>query len=186
MTPTFDEFTSATTALAAINEVLTGLSESDMHLPTPCPDYDVTALLHHLTDTIARLGAAAGIDTTDDPDSTPSEHLRDVTEDVITGWRVRGIHGDVVFSGRTLPDPLALGILSLELVVHGWDLAVALHRPIHITDEHAAFVLDRAHHTLTPQSRAVAGFDDPVPIAPTASTLDQLIAFTGRNPIQSE
>ncbi len=109
MTTTFDEFTSATTALAVINDVLTGLSEPDMHLSTPCPDYDVTALLHHLTDTIARLGAAAGIDTTDDPDSTPSEHLRAVAEDVI-----------------------------------------------------------------------------PVPVAPTASTLDQLIAFTGRNPIQSE
>jgi hypothetical protein len=48
-------------------------------------------------------------------------------------WRQRGLTGDVVFSGRTLPAHLALGILSFELVVHGWDFAVALHRPFHVS-----------------------------------------------------
>jgi uncharacterized protein (TIGR03086 family) len=182
MATTYDEFTSATTALNALEEVLASLTDADMHRPTPCPDYDVATLLHHVTDTIARLGAAAHIPTADDPHATPSDHLHNVTTQVVDGWPARGTHGDVHFSGRNLPDPLALGILSLELVVHGWDLATALHRPIHITDEHAAFVLDRARHTLTPQSRAVAGFDDPVPVADTAATLDKLIAFTGRNP----
>ncbi|MDT7794399.1 MAG: hypothetical protein QOD59_3835, partial [Mycobacterium sp.] len=32
------------------------------------------------------------------------------------------------------------------------------------------------------QSRTIAGFDPPVPVPADASPLDQLIAFTGRNP----
>jgi uncharacterized protein (TIGR03086 family) len=89
---------------------------------------------------------------------------------------------DVEFSGRTLPAHLALGILSLGLVVHGWDFAVALHRPLHVSDAHAAYVLGRAQQTLNSQSRATAGFDPPVPVPAAASPLDQLIAFTGRDP----
>jgi uncharacterized protein (TIGR03086 family) len=89
---------------------------------------------------------------------------------------------DVVFSGRTLPAHLALGILCLELVVHGWDFAVALHRPIQVSDTDAAYVLGLARQTLNPQSRTTAGSDPPVPVPADASPLDRLIAFTRRNP----
>ena len=91
-----------------------------------------------------------------------------------------------MFSGRTLPAQLALGILSLELVVHGWDFAVALHRPLDVSDAHAAFVLGLAQQTLTAESRVVAGFDPPVEVAAGAPELDQLIAFTGRDPHQKK
>jgi hypothetical protein len=36
---------------------------------------------------------------------------------VLTRWRQRGLSGDVVFGGRTLPAQLAAGVLSLELIV---------------------------------------------------------------------
>jgi uncharacterized protein (TIGR03086 family) len=77
-----------------------------------------------------------------------------------------------------------LGILSLELLVHGWDLAAALRRPSVVSDARAAHILGLALQTLTPQSRATAGFDPPVPVPANASTLDQLVAFTGRDPQQ--
>jgi len=92
--------------------------------------------------------------------------------------------GDVVFGGRTLPTRLALGILSLELVVHGWDFAVALDRSFDVSDAHAAQVLGLAQQTLTTRSRATAGFDPPVPVPANAGALDRLIAFTGRDPLQ--
>jgi uncharacterized protein (TIGR03086 family) len=92
---------------------------------------------------------------------------------------------EVVFSGRTLPAHLALGILCLELVVHGWDFAVALRRPIRVSHTHAAYVLGLAQQTLNAQSRAAAGFDQPVPVPADASPLDQLIAFTGRHPVRT-
>jgi uncharacterized protein (TIGR03086 family) len=92
--------------------------------------------------------------------------------------------GDVVFGERALPTRLALSVLSFELVVHGWDFAVALCRSLDVSDAHAAHVLGLAQLTLTTQCRAAAGFDPPVPVPANLGALDQLIAFTGRDPLR--
>jgi uncharacterized protein (TIGR03086 family) len=176
-----DEFTTAEEALIAVHHVVQTIGDNDLHRPTPCPDFDVTALADHLVNTITRLGAAAGIPPAVPHGASIDQRIQQVTEPILAGWRRRGLTGDVVFSGRTLPTHLALGILSLELVVHGWDFAVALHRPLNVSDAHAGHVLGLAQQTLTAQSRATAGFDPPVPVPEDAGTLDQLIAFTGRN-----
>jgi uncharacterized protein (TIGR03086 family) len=179
-----DEFTSAERALSAIHHVVQPIGDDDLHRRTPCRDFDVTALADHLIDTISRLGAAAGIQPAVPDGASIDQRIQQITQPILAGWRRRGLTDDVVFSGRTLPALLALGILSLELVVHGWDFAVALHRPLNISDAHAAHVLASARQTLTAQSRATAGFDPPVPVPADASPLDELIAFTGRNPVQ--
>ncbi len=44
------------------------------------------------------------------------------------------------------------------------------------------YVLGLAHDIIKPQFRGGAGFDDPVDVPPDASALDQLVAFTGRDP----
>ena len=61
-------------------------------------------------------------------------------------------------------------------MVHGWDFAVALDRPLDVSDGRAAHVLGLARQTLTTESRITAGFDPPVPVLADASALDQLVA----------
>jgi uncharacterized protein (TIGR03086 family) len=177
-----DDFTSAERALLAIHDVLHAAEDDDLHRQTPCRDFDVIALADHLVDTIARLAAAAGIQTPTPTGIGLDQRIQQLTQPILSGWRHRGLADNVEFSGRILPAQLALGILSLELVVHGWDFAVALRRRLYISDVHAAHVLALARQTLTEQSRAVAGFDPPVPVPANASVLDQLIGFTGRDP----
>jgi uncharacterized protein (TIGR03086 family) len=177
-----DEFTSAEQASAVLHDVVQMISQDDLHRPTPCRDFDVTALADHLVDTIARLGAAAGIQFATPNSDSIDQRIQQLTQPILAEWRRRGLGDDVIFSGRTLPAHLALGILSLELLIHGWDFAVALRRPLHVSDAHAAQVLALARQTLTAQSRATAGFDPPVPMPANAGALDQLIAFTGRDP----
>ena len=177
-----DEFTSADDALTVVHQVVQTIGPDDLRSATPCGDWDVTALADHLIDTISRLGAAAGIAPTGTNAGSIDERIRQVTQAILAGWRLLGLAGDVPFSGRILPSPLALGILSLELLVHGWDFAVALHRPFHASDAHAAYVLGLARQTLTAESRVTAGFGPPVPVSADASCLDQLVAFTGRDP----
>lgn len=152
-----DEFTSAEHSLIVVHHVVQTIRPDDLHRPTPCRDFDVVALAEHLIDTIARLGAAAGIEPTVPDGDSIDQRIQQVTQPTLAEWRRRGLTDDVVFSGRTLSGYLALGILSLELVVHGWDFAVALHRPLHVSDAHAAHVLGLAQQTLTAQSRAKAG-----------------------------
>ena len=181
-----DEFTSAEQALVVVHHVVETIGPDDLHRPAPCRDWDVQALADHLIDTIARLGAAADIPTTVPEADSIGQRIQQVMQPTLAGWRRRGLAGEIVFGGRTLPTHLALGILSLELLVHGWDFAVALDRPFDVPDVHAARALGLAHQTLTAQSRATAGFDPPVSVLADASALDQLIAFTGRDPLQLE
>ena len=181
-----DEFASAEQALVVAHHATETIGDEDLHRPTPCPDWDVQALADHLIDTLSRLGAAAGIEIPARDSDSPNQRLRQVTETILAGWRRRGLTDDVEFAGRTLPAHLALGILQLELMVHGWDFAIALHRPFDVADAHAAHVLGLARQTLNEQSRINAGFDPPVPVPVDASPLDQLVAFTGRNPSQQD
>ncbi len=147
-----DEFTSAEEALVVISEVVQTIDPDGLHRRTPCPDFDVKALIDHVVDTISRLGAAAGIETPAPNGDSIAQRIQQLTQPILAGWRRRGLTDDIVFSGRTLPAHLALGVLSLELLVHGWDFAVALHRALHASDAHAAHVLGLARQTLTPQS----------------------------------
>jgi uncharacterized protein (TIGR03086 family) len=181
-----DEFTSAERSLVAARHAAETIGDDDLHRPTPCRDWDVQTLAGHLIDTISRLGAAAGIEPPVPDVESIGQRIQLVTEPILAGWRRRGLGDDVVFAGRTLPAHLALGILSLELVVHGWDFAVALRRPFDVSDAHAAQVLGLARQTLNEQSRTTAGFDPPVPVPVDASPLDQLVAFTGRNPARRD
>jgi len=176
-----DEFARADEALVAIHHVVEGIGDDDLHRRTPCPDWDVLELADHLIDTIARLGAVVGIPATTDRGDI-DRRIHQVTQPILAGWRRRGLTDDVLFSGRTLPAHLALGILCLELVVHGWDFAVALDRPSHVSEALAAHVLSLARQTLTAESRVIAGFDPPVPVPADACALDRLVAFTGRYP----
>ena len=178
-----DDFASAEQALVVAHQVAQTIGPDDLHRPTPCRDFDVEALADHLTDTIARLGVAVAIEPTVPESVSIDQRIQRLTQPILAEWRGRGSADDVVFGGRTLPGHLALGILCLELLVHSWDFAVALDRPIHVSDGHAAHVLGLARQTLTVESRVAAGFDPPVRVPSTASTFDKLVAFTGRDPV---
>jgi uncharacterized protein (TIGR03086 family) len=177
-----DEISAVSTALSAIDDVLTRIGDHDLDRPTPCRDFKVRDLAEHLLDFVTRLGAAAGIDVPETGTGGIRDRIVTAASTLIARWQHRGLDGTVDFAGRTLPDRLALGIFALELTVHGWDFATAMHRPLAVTESHASSVLTLAHQTLTPQSRANAGFDAPIPIDDQAPALDRLVAFTGRNP----
>jgi uncharacterized protein (TIGR03086 family) len=177
-----NELGSAETALTAIEPVLRAIGEDDLHKATPCPGFDIAALAEHLVGTASQVGSCIGLEMAPPPAFTVEARIAQVTRNVVDAWRRRGTEGTVIFSDREMPAHLALGVLSVELVVHGWDFAQAVGRPLSVTAVHADYVLGLARQIITPQSRLSAGFDDPVPIADAAAALDRLVAFTGRTP----
>jgi hypothetical protein len=110
-----DEFSSAEQALVALHHITQTIGEDDLHRPTPCDHWDVAALAHHLIDTIARLGAAAGLHAAAPNCGSIDQRIQQLMQPILAQWRCRGLSGNVPFSGRTLPARLALGVLSLEL-----------------------------------------------------------------------
>jgi len=179
-----DELVSAERALVAVGPVLAAAVGENLHLQTPCPGFDVAALADHLVGTVTLVGEAAGARVFVTQNAGIETRIAQTTNSVIKAWRSRGMAGDAMFAGRVMPAHLALGVLSVELVVHGWDFAQALARPLPITAAHADFVLSLARRIITPESRRTAGFDPQVPVTTDAEALDRLVAFTGRHPRQ--
>ena len=99
----------------------------------------------------------------------------------LAAWRRRGLGGSVAVGRSTLPASLAVEIIPLELLVHGWDIARATGSAIDVTPEVAGYVLSRARELVTDDKRG-RSFAVEVPVRASATVLEQLIAFTGREP----
>jgi uncharacterized protein (TIGR03086 family) len=166
-------------ALAACCRVLDEIEPSDLSAPTPCTDYDIAALLDHLTRSMVLLAGSAGVRLEAPVSGAPGQRVVVLAEATGRAWDERGLDGEVVVGSRTRPAALAHAIVLLELVVHGWDLAAALGRPYSVDDEVVDHLLGHVPLLITPDKRG-HGFAPEVPVPADAAPLARLIAVTGR------
>jgi uncharacterized protein (TIGR03086 family) len=164
--------------------------EADLARPTPCPDWDVRALINHMAITLL---FAAAIVRNQPP---PVDRLS--TEDVL-GPEFRGGFGHAAATARQAfadPDALAglcdspAGVIpgsawinfpTWDTFVHGWDLSQATGRPAARPDELTAPILAWAQATFT-GPRDTGQFGELVGVAPGAPLIDQLVGLFGRQP----
>jgi uncharacterized protein (TIGR03086 family) len=79
-----------------------------------------------------------------------------------------------------MPGPALAGFTTLDILVHGWDLAVATGQPADLDGRLAAHVLGFAEQALaTPEARA-GRIGLAVPVAADAPVTQRLVAFLGR------
>ncbi len=175
-----DLIATATAALAACQQVLHGLTDADAGRATACTKFTVAQLTDHLMGSITALGGAAGGVFPPATAPTLEERVADAAQVALEAWDGRGTDGMVRIGENDLPAAVALGILSIELLVHGWDYAQATGQPLTVPDAVAAHVLEQAGTIITPEGRLHVGFDPALPAGPDAGALDRLIAFTGR------
>jgi uncharacterized protein (TIGR03086 family) len=174
-------------ALDACAQVAPG----EMSRPTPCPEWDLTALLAHLAASMADVESAirtghldlepVNPPSPDDPaPGDPVDVLRDRAANLLVAcYDHHGPQRLVLVSDV----PLAAGIVActgaVEIAVHGWDVSVARGRSAPIPPGLATRMLG-----LCPL--LVAGreglFAAPVQVPPGASPGDQLLAYLGRVP----
>ena len=103
----------------------------------------------------------------------------------LDAWHRHGLDGNVTFGKGEMPAKSACGILSIEFLVHAWDYAAPSDSDVDAPDSLAEYVLGSAATIIKPELRGSAGFDDPVDVPADAGALDQLVAFTGRDPAGS-
>jgi uncharacterized protein (TIGR03086 family) len=159
--------------------------------PTPCSDWDLQTLLHHVNDSLAAL--CEGIDSgrigpdhaSDDGHGLavdPAATLRDRARWLLGAWTNAGRNHQVIaIVDRPLPASVVAGTGAIELAVHGWDISWACgqHRPIPpilAGDLLTICPLLVTEFTRHPQ------FAAPVAVSPLASASDRLVAFLGRRP----
>ncbi|MDJ0392881.1 TIGR03086 family metal-binding protein [Rhodococcus sp. G-MC3] len=115
-----------TTGLAA------AVTDDQMSLPTPCPEFDVRALIGHLVGTVRRARAAGegrdvlavGVDLPDLAD--PAGDFASGAAAALAVWEDDSLLDAVItVPWGTVPGRgVMIGYLN-ETLVHGWDLAVA-------------------------------------------------------------
>ncbi len=171
--------------------VVTSLADDQLGFPTPCPDAIVGDLIDHLGVFAVAFRAAAHKETEHRTSPPPPPSLANLE----AGWRER-ISRDLLELADAWSDPQAwegstqaggiempaevVGLVAIdELVVHGWDIAVATAQPY-----------EPGEHEIEAAMAFVTSFDAPrdgrlfgpiVPTADDATPLDQLLSLTGRD-----
>ena len=196
-------------AVALGGDIVGAVRPGQLADPTPCPEYDVRALLGHLVTVLHRVAALGrGADPFDLPpvvvaDDGWTEAWFDAAHEIEATWS-----DDAVLSRpmrlpwAQLPGAGILATYTAEVTLHTWDLATATgQRPAWDAE-----VLDLAYaamrRSLPAEGRAAifeavaarmpagardardggAPFGEAVPVADDASLIDRLVAWTGRRP----
>ena len=180
-----------TDAADAAARTVANVDASQFGRPTPCADWDVRALLNHLILwTSYSLAARAQGESVDqdlmDRDFAASPGFaagyRAQLDRALTAWADPATWEsslDVMGTPTPSADVAALNIA--EMVLHGWDLAAATGQTYTVSEPAAAAAL-RAVEANADLFREYKGFAEPVEVTPTASTLDRLLALSGRDP----
>jgi uncharacterized protein (TIGR03086 family) len=176
-----DQLSAAEAALAICQLVLRGLKDSDGTASTPCAKFTVDSLLEHLMGSISSLGGMAGVSVVP-TDGVWEVRVADAAQQTLEAWRRRGLEGEVKFGDGAMPASLAANILSVEFLVHAWDVAQATSQEITVSEGLSDYVLGLSRELIAPQMRDGDRFAAEVAVGPDAGNLERLVAFTGRTP----
>ncbi|MEO8517785.1 MAG: TIGR03086 family metal-binding protein, partial [Dermatophilaceae bacterium] len=175
--------TAADAVLAAIQPVLRRLTAEDRPKPTPCAEFSCHDVIEHLFVSLVRLGAMARAQVRNPAEGSLENRISVMAAQAIDAWRSVDLAGMVPGpGGKEMPASFAAGILPLELVLHGWDLAQGSGQQIEISDELVDYLRGLAE-MVVPAARPGGSFADEVSPAEDASALDRLAAFAGRTPL---
>jgi uncharacterized protein (TIGR03086 family) len=183
-----------TPATGTLAEVVSGIGDAQLSAPTPCRGVTVADLLDHVDGLSVAFTAAAAkdLDTGRQPPSADGSRLG-------TDWRTRipgrlaGLasawQDDAAWAGMTqaggvdLPGEIAATVAIDELVVHGWDIAVATGRDYACDEELLLAAYGFAQAAVARDPGGSPGlFGPPVPVPDDAPLLDRLLGLTGRDP----
>jgi uncharacterized protein (TIGR03086 family) len=177
-----DQLSAAEASLAVCQRVLRGLTTGDAERRSPCAKFTVHELVVHLVGSMHHLGQMVGAPATSSGPGNPETLVADASQAALEAWRRRGTEGTVPFGGGEMPAQLAATILSVELLVHAWDLATATGQAVVVSDAVSDYVLAHARELIAPAARDGDRFAAEIAAGPDAGSLERLVAFTGRNP----
>ncbi|MBT8160667.1 MULTISPECIES: TIGR03086 family metal-binding protein [Arthrobacter] len=175
-----NELTAADATLVIVQRVLAHITEADRQTQTPCADFNVAQLLDHLAGSVAGIAKALGAEVADDTAKSPEVRIADLAQPTLEAFYRRGLEGTVDMGFAELPATIVASILNLEFLVHAWDFAKALGLELSVADELTDYVEVLAQNTISEPVRAGGSFAPAQEVAETASSLERLVAFTGR------
>jgi uncharacterized protein (TIGR03086 family) len=174
--------------------IVRDVPEDLLDAPTPCPDWDVRALINHM---IAWAGPGEAAARKQPPPGGAVEEDRDFVAE--GGWAGRyagralamaeAWQDPAAWEGRTsltgnpdgMPAPFIAWMMTGECVLHGWDLAVATGQETRFSGG----LLDVLYSETLPTAemgREYKVFGEEVKVPGSAPALERLLGLTGRDP----
>ena len=177
-------------AAAETARIVAAVKDDQLDDPTPCPGMSVATMLHHLVGlTYAFRMAAEKTPLGGAPRSSADELPDDwrvripaQLDALVAAWREPSAgEGTASAGGVELPAPLMSMVALDEVLVHGWDLAVATGQEYRPDDVSAQvcfdFVGDREG-----EPPGASPFGPVVRVPRHAPLFDRLLGRTGRDP----
>ena len=173
-------------AAAATARVVAGIRDDQLTAPTPCAGTPVAGLLGHLAGLAYAFRMAAEktpVDGTEPPQLPPDwrTFIPGQLDALAAAWHDPAAHeGMTAADGVEMPADVAAVVALDEVVVHGWDLAVATGQHYDIDD--AAADACRQFAESFGEDRPPDLYGPVVPVPADAPALDRLLGATGRDP----
>jgi uncharacterized protein (TIGR03086 family) len=175
--------------------IVSAVTHEQLAHPTPCPKYDVAALIDHLVEAANRAAALGRGQTPPPGDESPHVELSDApvqlrraAQEAAAAWE-----GDSALSstftmpwGEEYTGAALVDMYLAELATHAWDLARATGQLDRLDRSLALPALDGARAMIKPQYRDMVEPGTPfgvkVSLPPSADNWERLAAFMGRDP----
>jgi uncharacterized protein (TIGR03086 family) len=176
-------------ALVATRPVVAAADPGQWAQPTPCADWDVGELLNHLVSGnwwAAELARGATIDEVgsrldgDQVGDDPLDAYDRSAEAAAAAFEAPGaLDAPCAVSYGPVPGSVYAGHRFIDVLIHGWDLAVATGQDRTLDPA----LVDACWSEVEPQAEMFRGtglFGDDIPISPGADPQTRLLAALGR------
>jgi uncharacterized protein (TIGR03086 family) len=174
------------------NEVVDGVRPDQLGNPTPCTEWDVRAVINHIT------GGALMFTECVEQGSLPDARLGELMggdnlgDDFKASYRAASDRARATFAAPgtldkivklpfgEMPAGAALNLAIMDVMTHAVDIAKATGQTID-DEEILGIALQVGHQLITDELRQPGIFDAEQAAGSDASAADKLLAFTGRN-----
>jgi uncharacterized protein (TIGR03086 family) len=177
-------------ALEATEKIVANVDPMQFARPTPCSELDVRALLNHMVGGNYRFVKIAegepGTDFASTGDYVRSDALtpyRDSARAVALAWSDPALLEKTVhLPFGDFPGLFAIGIHTVEVIVHGWDVARATGQPAELDTELHAVAWQNCKDIDESFRGPGAPFGSVVEPPAGATDTQRLMAWLGRHP----
>jgi uncharacterized protein (TIGR03086 family) len=188
MTNLLPQLTAAAAEAARVARAVTPEQLSDA---TPDTEWDVRTLANHLV-----LWTSYNFELRARGESVPDDwQKRDFTAEpgwadayaaqldrAMAAWADPAVwEGEVKMGDSSMPAAAVAGMILLELVLHGWELAVATGQEFSVPGSVDAATLGLVEE-YAEMYRQYAGFAEPLPVGAEAAAFERALALSGRDP----
>ncbi|WP_162794843.1 TIGR03086 family metal-binding protein [Nonomuraea lactucae] len=160
-------------------DLVEGVREEQLSLPTPCAEFDVRALIGHLEWVASLFESLAGGGPMI-PQAEYTGDFRPRAERMLAAWQ-RPEAWEGVSPGMGLPMTTLAGMCLCDMIAHGWDLAVATGQPYEVGEDEAARLLEFGEG-MAPTGRKMGAFGEEVAVSGDAPVLHRALGVIGRDP----